>query len=82
MYVYTYYTVCWVFCLYMYVFKLVVFASCLSHTFMQKWFQMFIPKRLEIDQSLAVSEVDFTTNKHNAVDTSKIIIMKPSKEKK
>lgn len=46
---------------------------------------MFVPKRLEIDLALTVGEIDPTNTPggaHSAVDTSKVVITKPTKGKK
>ncbi len=43
---------------------------------------MFIPKRLEIDLELSALQTNSTSIAHTTLDTSKIVIVKPSKEKK
>ncbi len=44
---------------------------------------MFIPKRLEIDLELTALQTNSITSiAHTTLDTSKIVIMKSSKEKK
>ncbi|XP_064387375.1 tubulin polyglutamylase complex subunit 2-like isoform X2 [Halichondria panicea] len=48
----------------------------------ERWFRMFIPKRLEIDLELSALQTNSTSIAHTTLDTSKIVIVKPSKEKK